>query len=65
MGDVVAVETLPIPNALSYEALLAEADEHFTFPEDLDENTPAGMCYKCNDGHAKGSSLYTSQYCTP
>ncbi|MCM0623486.1 long-chain fatty acid--CoA ligase [Lysinibacillus sp. OL1_EC] len=55
MGDAVAVETLPIPNALSYESLLAEADEHFTFPEDLDENTPAGMCYtSATTGMPKG-----------
>lgn len=55
MGDAVAVETLPIPNALSYEALLAVADEHFTFPEDLDENTPAGMCYtSATTGMPKG-----------
>ncbi|MBX8944015.1 MULTISPECIES: long-chain fatty acid--CoA ligase [Lysinibacillus] len=55
MGDAVAVETLPIPNALSYESLLTEADEHFTFPEDLDENTPAGMCYtSATTGMPKG-----------
>jgi len=55
MGDAVAVESMPIPNALSYEALLTEADEQFTFPEDLDENTPAGMCYtSATTGMPKG-----------
>ncbi|KOY83087.1 long-chain fatty acid--CoA ligase [Lysinibacillus macroides] len=55
MGDAVEVESIPIPNALSYEALLAEADEQFIFPEDLDENTPAGMCYtSATTGMPKG-----------
>ncbi|WP_155590624.1 long-chain fatty acid--CoA ligase [Lysinibacillus cavernae] len=55
MGDAVAVESIPIPNALSYEALLAEANDQFTFPEDLDENTPAGMCYtSATTGMPKG-----------
>jgi fatty-acyl-CoA synthase len=42
-------------NALSYEALLAEADETFSFPEDLDENAPASMCYtSATTGNPKG-----------
>lgn len=55
MGDAVEVDSVPIANALSYEALLSEADEHFTFPDDLDENTPAGMCYtSATTGMPKG-----------
>ena len=39
-------ETLPVttlPNALSYEELLAAADENFEFPDDLDEEARGGM----------------------
>lgn len=44
-----------LPNALSYEVLLAEADEHFAFPDDLDENSPASMCYtSATTGNPKG-----------
>jgi fatty-acyl-CoA synthase len=28
-----------------YEKLLAEAPENFEFPDDIDENSPTGMCY--------------------
>jgi len=55
MGDAVLLETIPLPNALSYEALLKEANDCFTFPEDIDENTPAGMCYtSATTGMPKG-----------
>lgn len=55
MGDAVLLETIPLPNALSYEALLKEANDCFTFPEDLDEHTPAGMCYtSATTGMPKG-----------
>lgn len=55
MGDDIALENIPLPNALSYEALLAEANDDFKFPEDLDENTPAGMCYtSATTGMPKG-----------
>ncbi|WP_332651399.1 long-chain fatty acid--CoA ligase [Lysinibacillus sp. 54212] len=44
-----------LPNALSYERLLAEADEQFEFPTDLDENSPASMCYtSATTGNPKG-----------
>lgn len=34
-----------LPRALSYEELLAEASPSYDFPEDLDERSPAAMCY--------------------
>jgi fatty-acyl-CoA synthase len=44
-----------LPNALSYEQLLAEADETFDFPTDLDENSVASMCYtSATTGNPKG-----------
>ena len=44
-----------LPNALSYEQLLAEADETFEFPTDLDENSVASMCYtSATTGNPKG-----------
>lgn len=54
MSDGELPETT-LPNVLSYEALLADADESFEFPEDLDENLPAGMCYtSATTGNPKG-----------
>lgn len=42
-------------NVHSYEALMAEASDAFEFPDDLDENTPAGMCYtSATTGNPKG-----------
>lgn len=44
-----------LPNVYSYEELLAESDESFAFPEDLDENLPAGMCFtSATTGNPKG-----------
>lgn len=38
-----------------YEQLLANADENFQLPDDLDENDPAGMCYtSATTGNPKG-----------
>ena len=54
MADGELPETT-LPNALSYEQLLLEADENFVFPTDLDENLPAGMCYtSATTGNPKG-----------
>lgn len=54
MADGELPETT-LPNALSYEKLLEEADENFQFPEDIDENTPASMCYtSATTGNPKG-----------
>lgn len=42
-------------NVHSYEALMAEAADDFVFPDDLDENSPAGMCYtSATTGNPKG-----------
>lgn len=38
-----------------YENLLAEADPGFSYPEDIEENDPAGMCYtSATTGNPKG-----------
>lgn len=55
MGDSTKIAKTSLKNVHSYEALLAEASEDYTFPEDLDENTPAGMCYtSATTGNPKG-----------
>ena len=44
-----------LPNALSYEELLASANEAFDFPTDINENTVASMCYtSATTGNPKG-----------
>jgi fatty-acyl-CoA synthase len=38
-----------------YENLLSEADPNFQYPDDIDENDPAGMCYtSATTGNPKG-----------
>lgn len=55
MGDRLEAPKSAFPNVYSYEALLAEADENFCFPDDLDERMPAGMCYtSATTGMPKG-----------
>ena len=55
MGDSMEVPETSLENVYSYEALLAEASDAYEFPEDLDENTPAGMCYtSATTGNPKG-----------
>lgn len=55
MGDSTEIPETDLENVHSYEALLNEASDTFEFPEDLDENTPAGMCYtSATTGNPKG-----------
>jgi len=55
MGDSKEVPETTLENVHSYEALLDAASDAFEFPEDLDENTPAGMCYtSATTGNPKG-----------
>lgn len=54
-GDNVDLSKTTLPNAYSYEELLAQASDDFEFPLDLDENSPAGMCYtSATTGMPKG-----------
>lgn len=55
MGDGKDVPETSLENVHSYEALLEEASDQYDYPEDLDENTPAGMCYtSATTGNPKG-----------
>ena len=55
MGDSKDIPETSLENVHSYEALLEVASDTFEFPEDLDENTPAGMCYtSATTGNPKG-----------
>jgi fatty-acyl-CoA synthase len=59
MGDSTEIPETSLENVHSYEALLEAASEDFEFPEDLDEDTPAGMCYtSATTGNPKGV-IYT------
>lgn len=55
MKDGTDLPETTLENVYSYEELLAAEDGSFEFPEDLDENTPAGMCYtSATTGNPKG-----------
>lgn len=55
MKDGMDLPETALENVYSYEELLVAEDGSFEFPEDLDENTPAGMCYtSATTGNPKG-----------
>jgi fatty-acyl-CoA synthase len=55
MGDSKDIPETTLENVHAYEALLEAASDTFEFPEDLDENTPAGLCYtSATTGNPKG-----------
>lgn len=51
-------EELPettLQNVYHYDTLVAEGDETYEFPQDINENEPAGMCYtSATTGNPKG-----------
>lgn len=55
MKDGTDLPQTSLKNVHSYEELMAAEDGSYEFPEDLDENTPAGMCYtSATTGNPKG-----------
>ncbi|WKA51501.1 long-chain fatty acid--CoA ligase [Planococcus liqunii] len=55
MKDGMDLPETALENVHSYEDLLSAEDGSYVFPEDLDENTPAGMCYtSATTGNPKG-----------
>lgn len=55
MTDKDELPTTPLSPVYHYEELLKEGDPTFSFVNDLDENTPAGMCYtSATTGNPKG-----------
>ncbi|PSL40522.1 fatty-acyl-CoA synthase [Planomicrobium soli] len=55
MKDGADLPETSLENVYSYELLLAGEADDYAFPEDLDENAPAGMCYtSATTGNPKG-----------
>ena len=55
MKDGTDLPETSLENVYSYEQLLEEASDTYQFPEDLDENMAAGMCYtSATTGNPKG-----------
>ncbi|PIC97718.1 fatty-acid--CoA ligase [Sporosarcina sp. P26b] len=55
MSDSKEIPETTLENVHSYEALLESASDEYDYPEDLDENTPAGLCYtSATTGQPKG-----------
>ncbi len=59
LSDKEELPELNLPNAVSYEKLLADASPVYDFPEDLDENSPAAMCYTTATTGAPKGVTYT------
>ncbi|MBL0386755.1 long-chain fatty acid--CoA ligase [Tumebacillus sp. ITR2] len=55
MTDKPELPPTTLSPAYSYEKLLQDADETYAYPQDLDENAVAGMCYtSATTGNPKG-----------
>jgi fatty-acyl-CoA synthase len=55
MCDNDAMPSTSLPNTLCYEELIAVESPDYPFPNDLDENNPAAMCYtSATTGNPKG-----------
>ncbi|WP_180968120.1 long-chain fatty acid--CoA ligase [Cytobacillus massiliigabonensis] len=55
MTDEHELPETSLSNVYHYEKLLAEATGEYEYPDDLDENSPAGMCYtSATTGNPKG-----------
>lgn len=59
LSDKDELPEVALPHALSYEKLLAKASPAYDFPEDLDENSPAAMCYTTATTGAPKGVVYT------
>lgn len=55
MSDSESLPETTLSPAYSYEQLLSESNPNFEYPDNLDENDPAGMCYtSATTGNPKG-----------